>query len=175
MTFADFSELAASRYSVRKFTEQPVSQNHLDKILQVSLLAPTACNRQPQQVLVINTPESLDRLKKCTGSHFNAPAALLVCYNREQCWVRDYDQKPSGEIDAAIVATHMMLEAASLGLGTTWVMHFIPEAVRCEFSLPDVLEPVALLVLGYPAPDAQPSPMHKASQPLQALTAYGQF
>lgn len=53
-------------------------------------------------------------------------------------------------MDASIVTTHMMLEAIELGLSTTWVMHFKPDAMREEFNIPDNIEPIALLVMGYP-------------------------
>lgn len=171
----DFLSLARERYSVRKFSDRPIEKEKLERILEAGRLAPTACNKQPQRVLVIAGEESVARMRKCTGSHYNAPAGLLVCYNKTECWVRDYDGKPSGEIDASIVATHMMLEAAELGIGTTWVMHFIPEAVRCEFELPDDIEPVALLVMGYPADDASPSPMHEQSRSNEELVVYDRF
>jgi nitroreductase len=129
-------------------------------ILKVGHLAPTACNKQPQHIVVIDTVEGLKRLKKCTTSHFNSPLAFLVCYDETRCWVREYDGKNSGEVDASIVATHMMLEAASIGVGSTWVMHFIPEAVREEFNLPNHIIPVAVLVMGYPAMEAHPSSLH---------------
>ena len=168
----DFLSLAENRYSVRSFTGEPVSQAHLDSILRAGYVAPTACNRQPQRILVINSPEGLAKMRKCTKSHFNAPAAMLVCYDKTLCWQREYDGKLSGEIDAAIVAAHMLLEAAALGVGATWVMHFIPEAVREEFALPDNLEPVALMVMGYPAPDARPYPGHGEFRPLKDIVSY---
>lgn len=168
----DFLTLAEERYSVRAFQDRPVEREQLEKILRAGQLAPTACNNQPQRVLAVDSKEGLERLRRCTECHFNAPAALLVCYDKDECWVRSYDGRPSGEVDASIVATHMMLEAAALGIGSTWVMHFIPEAVRCEFELPDRVEPVALLVMGYPAPDAAPSPRHAASRPLEELVRY---
>lgn len=171
----DFLELAAARYSVRGFADKPVEQNVIDKLLQAALLAPTACNRQPQRILVINSGEGIQKLRKCTECHFNAPAAMLVCYDKNDCWVRGYDGKNSGDIDASIVATHIMLAAADMGLGTTWVMHFIPEAVRCEFELPDNIEPTALLVMGYPAADAKPSPLHTRSKSARDIVFYNKF
>lgn len=167
--------MAKERYSVRKFANRPVEREQIEKILRAGHLAPTACNNQPQRVLVIDSEKGIRKLRMCTGSHFNAPAALLVCYEKSECWVREYDGKDSGDIDASIVATHMMLEAASLGIGTTWVMHFIPEAVRCEFALPDTVEPVALLVMGYPAEDATPSPLHEKFRPQEELVVYNRF
>ena len=59
-----------------------------------------------------------------------------------------------------------MLEAANLGIGSTWIMHFIPEAVREEFELPDHFEPVSLLALGYPSETAEPYPGHGSIKPL---------
>ena len=60
-------------------------------------------------------------------------------------------------------------------MGTTWVMHFDPDAMRRTFALPEHYEPAALLVMGYPAPDAQPSPMHEASLPEEQLIFRGSF
>ncbi|MDE5860511.1 MAG: nitroreductase family protein [Oscillospiraceae bacterium] len=171
----DFLKLAEKRYSVRKFTDKPLEQSKIDKILQAGMLAPTACNNQPQRILVINSEDGIKKLRKCTECHFNAPAAMLVCYNKKECWIRGYDEKSSGDTDASIVAVHMMLEAEALGIGTTWVMHFIPEAVRCEFKIPDDIEPVALLVMGYPASDSVPSPLHTKYRPTEELVVYNTF
>ena len=171
----DFLELAEKRYSVRKFTGVPVRDEDMERILRAGQLAPTACNKQPQRILVINSPEGREKLYRCTVSHFNAPTALIVCYDKRDCWVRDYDGKPSGEIDASIAATHMMLEAANIGVGVTWVMYFIPEAVRVEFELPEEFEPVAMLVMGYPAPDAKPYPGHTQSRPIGETVFHEKF
>lgn len=167
-----FMRLAANRYSVRKFDGRPVEQDVIEKILRAGQLAPTACNNQPQRVLVIHGQEALAKLRKCTECHFHAPAALLVCFDKDICWKRSYDGKPSGDIDASIVTTHMMLAAAALGVGSTWVMHFNPEAVRVECAIPDNWEPAALLVMGYPAEDAQPSPRHIQRKPLEEVVSY---
>lgn len=171
----DFLELARERYSVRKFTKQPIEKEKLDSILKAGLLAPTACNKQPQRVLVITGDDALARLRKCTACHFDAPAAMLVCYDKDECWKREFDGKNSGDVDASIVTTHMMLEAAQLGIGTTWVMYFIPEAVRVELEVPDNLEPVALLVMGYPAPDAKPAPAHTQTKAIEDIAYYDSF
>ena len=171
----EFMQLAKERYSVRKFDERPVSRADLERILQAGALAPTACNKQPQRILALTEEESLQKLRKCTHSFFGATAALLVCYDKQRCWQREYDGKASGDIDASIVCTHMMLEAAALGVGSTWVMHFIPEAIREEFSLPPELEPVALLVMGYPAADAKPAPAHSKCREMSDMVGYERF
>lgn len=160
-----FLELAVKRYSVRKFSNVPVETEKLNKILEAGRIAPTACNNQPQSVLVLISPEALDKLKKCTPCHFDAPAALIVCYDKNTSWKRHFDKKDHGDIDASIVCAHMMLAAADSGLGTTWVCHFDPEAVVREFSLPDNIVPSSILPLGYAADDAEPAPWHAQRKP----------
>lgn len=84
-------------------------------------------------------------------------------------------RQKSYDIDAAIVTTHMMLEAASIGVGTTWVMHFRPQVVREEFALPDNYEASAMLMMGYPAPDAEPYPGHFEFKDEKELVFYNEF
>ena len=87
----DFKALATERYSVRKFDTKPVEQKKVDAILAVARLAPTAHNYQPQRLLVLNTADSLNKLKDCTNGHFNAPLAIIVCYDNQVSWKREYD------------------------------------------------------------------------------------
>ncbi len=70
----DFLKLAAARYSVRKFRPDPVEPEKLDLIiLRAGNLAPTACNLQPQRILVLSSEESLDKLRRCTRCHLTPP------------------------------------------------------------------------------------------------------
>lgn len=167
-----FLQLAAARYSVRKFKNEPVRKEDVDRILQAGHLAPTGCNRQPQRIFVIQSAEAMEKLRLCTKCHFGAPMAMLICYDEAISWKRKYDGADSGWADASIVTTHMMLEAAEIGVGTTWVMHFDPTAVKAAFSLPDNLVPVALLVMGYPAEDAEPMNLHSEFLPMEETIRY---
>lgn len=174
----DFLELAKERYSVRRFSEEPLAPDAVEKLLTAARLAPTGCNNQPQRILVLNggrENEGIKKLKGCTKCHFDAPAAMLVCYHTGECWRRPYDGKTSGVIDASIVATHILLEAAQIGVGATWVMHFDPAVMRKAFHIPEEIEPVALLVMGYPAPDAAPLPLHSTYRPDSETTVYDTF
>ena len=171
----DFLTLAANRYSVRSFQPTHLPQEIIEKLLEAAKLAPTGCNFQPQRILVLNTDDAMEALKPCTKCHFNAPTAMLICYNREECWTRKYDGAQSGIVDASIVATHVMMEAAELGVGVTWVMHFDPTAMRSTFKIPQQIEPVALLVMGYPAPDAKPLHLHKEYRDMEELVVYDHF
>lgn len=172
----NFIKLAEERFSVRQFTQERIEQEKIELILRAGHLAPTGCNLQPQRILVINTDASIEKLRRCTHSHFDAPTAMLICYHTEECWKRTrFDGRASGVMDASIVTTHMMLQAADMGLGATWVMHFDPEALRREFAVPAELDPVALLMLGYPAPDAVPHRFHSEFRPMEETVCYDTF
>ncbi|MBE5737973.1 MAG: nitroreductase [Clostridiales bacterium] len=171
----DFMKLATERYSVRKFTDKRLEQEVLDKILLCGHIAPTGCNYQPQRILVLNTDESIEKLKKCTKCHFDAPTAILVCYNKDESWVRKYDGALSAPVDASIVTTHMMLMAQSIGVGSCWVMHFDPAKIKEEFNIPNNFIPHALLVMGYPHENSQPLDMHAKVRPLQEVVFYDKF
>ena len=160
----NFLELARERFSVIDYRQQPVEQEKIDKIIDAALAAPTACNRQPQRILIINDEESRRRLHDVIPGKFDAPVAFLVCYDRNECWIRPMDGKLSGDIDASIVATHMMMEMTDLGLGSIWVMSWDPDKMKKEFCLGESLEPVALLVAGYKAAGAAPRKGHRESK-----------
>jgi len=170
-----FDKLMKERFSCRKFKDTEVEQEKIDLILQSALTAPTAVNKQPQKILVLNDKEKLLKLKNCTKYDFNAPLCFIICTDREKAYTRGYDGKNSAEIDAAIVTTHMMLQAQDIGLGTTWVMAFNPQKVREEFSIPANLEIVALLPTGYPADDVTVSPLHNKSVELSEMVSYNEI
>lgn len=171
----EFLELAKSRYSVRKFDTRKVEQEKLDKILEAGNIAPTGCNYQPQRILVLNNRETLDKLKKCTKYHFDAPLALVICYDNTDCWTRKWDGKQCGMVDASIVTTHIMLQAFELGIGSTWVMSFNPKAIVEEFNIPDNFIPVAILPLGYPAKDCPINPLHNTKKDISKTVFYNKF
>lgn len=171
----DFLKLAKERFSVRKFTNQKVEAEKIDLILDAASLAPTACNNQPQRILVLDSDKGLDKLKDCTNYHFDAPLAFIVCYDNEVSWKRRYDDKDEGDIDASIVTCHMVLEIANLGLGCTWVGSFDPKTVREFYHLPNNVIPVAILPTGYKSEDAVPHPLHNKRLRKKDFVFYNSF
>ena len=129
----DFKELTQARYSLRKFDPRPIEEEKLRLLLQAAQSAPTAHNNQPQYLLVCKSPDALARVDRCTTMHFGAPVVLVVCYDPAAAWVRTgIDGKNHGEIDAAIATAQIMLQAADLGLGSTYVGVFDPEKLALE-------------------------------------------
>ena len=156
-----FFELAKNRYSVRSFKDMPIKDEDLQMILEAGRLAPTACNYQPQKIYVAKSEEARKKLASVCRCTFNAPLILVVCYDRTRDWKNKLQAGlESGETDAAIVCTHMMLQAADLGIGTCWVGYFSPKTVAEILELPENITVSALLPMGYPAEDAAPLPLH---------------
>ena len=133
--------------------------------------APT--NQEGQASASITQEEALALADGCARSHFDSPVMLVVSYDPADAWIREEDGKNHGEIDAAIATTQMMLQAADLGLGTTYIGMFDPEKLRAAF--PEELAglvPIALLALGYPAENARPSRLHTERKPLEEMVRY---
>lgn len=156
----DFLELSKKRYSVLHYQKECIPDDIIGKILEAGISAPTACNFQPQKIKLINTDNGRARLNRVVPSKYYVPAAFLVCYDKTICWKRKFDGRSSGEIDASIVTTHMMMEATELGLGSTWVMYWDPNTMRDEFEIPQQYEPVSLLIVGYPDKSIEPHKEH---------------
>lgn len=156
-----FLELAKARYSCRSFSNRRVEKQKLELILEAGRVAPTAVNYQPQRVLVIQEEENLEKLSQCTKYGWKAPIIMIICYDKTISWKRKFDGKDEGIVDASIAATHMMLEIQELGLGTTWIGYFDPNKVREVYKIPENLEIVAILPVGYPSEDAKPSETHE--------------
>ena len=153
----DFEALSAARYSLRKFSGQPVEPEKLALILEAGRNAPTAHNNQPQRIFVLQSPEALEKADACMGSHFHPPVIIAVAYDPEVSWKRETDGKDHG---------------ADLGLGTTYVGMFEPEKLLAAFPEMSGTRPIALLPLGYPAEGAHPARLHAERRPLGELVKY---
>lgn len=145
----DFLELAKKRCSIRKYKSDPVEEEKILRILEAGRVAPTGINAQPQRIFVLREKANIERLNKYTRT-FGAPLVFVVCVEKRLSWVRKYDKKCISDIDGAIVTDHMMLAATDEGLGSCWICYFRPEGVREVLNLPDEIEPVNILAVGYP-------------------------
>ena len=167
-----FEELCDARYSLRKFDSRPVEAEKLQKVLEAGCKAPTAHNLQPQRFFVMQSEEALAKADACTACHFHPPVVIVAAYDPEIAWKREEDGKNHGEIDVTLAVSQMMLQAAELGLGTTYVGMFNPEKLLEQFPEMKGLQPTAYLPLGYPAETAHPSRLHADRKPLEELAVF---
>ena len=163
-----FLELAENRYSVRSYSDRPIEQEKMDRILRAGQVAPTAVNYQPQKIYVLKSQEALQKVRTVTRFVYDAPVVLLICADETQVWRSSVEQYDTGEMDASIVCTHMMLEAWELGIGSVWVRGFDSRQVAKVFDLPNHIKPVCLLPIGYPSENAEPyAEWHFSYKPLE--------
>ena len=167
----DFDQLVNLRYSCRHYSPDPVEEKLLEKVLNAARLAPTASNKQPFQIIIINTKNKQEELLKIYNRKWfvQAPLILCICSIPEEGWVRhSSDKKNYSSVDAAIVVDHLTLQAADLGLGTCWIAAFNPSEARDYLNIPKGVEPIAFTPLGYPLDE----PKEKTRKPLSDLIRY---
>ncbi len=156
-----FLELAKARYSCRKLTDKAIEPEKIERILQATIAAPTAKNLQPYTIWAIKSPEALDKLKQATPYTFGATFAFVIGAKLDSAFERPFDKKNFAEIDAAIVATHIMLAVQDEGLGTTWVGYFDAPKMQELFPQMQGYELIAIFPIGYPAETAKPTARHE--------------
>ena len=156
----DFNNVINRRYSCRAFANETVEQEKVDRILEAGRIAPTAVNKQPVHIWAVSNPEALEAIKGVTRSNYGAPLILVVGCRPDEAWVRRYDGKNGAEVDAAIVATYLMLAAENEGLSTLWVGSFDPSLLHEILPGSEDYELVAMINIGYPSADSEPSQMH---------------
>ena len=158
--FMDFLKLSQSRYSCRKMSDKPVEQEKIDRIIAAAIAAPTAKNNQPYKLWLFKSEEAMAKLKETTHFTFGAKIVLAVGVKKSDAFIRPFDQKNYGEIDGAIIATHIMLAIEAEGLASTWVGYFDAPKLQELFPQMKEFEMIALFPIGYAAEDAKPSPRH---------------
>ncbi len=153
----DFLELAARRTSIRAYRPDPVAEADLAAVLEAARLAPTACNLQPFQLLVVRDPARRAAVCRAYPRDWlkTAPVLLVLCVEPGRAWKRR-DGKNYADVDGAIVMDHLILAAADRGLGTCWIGAFDPALLREALNLPEGLEPLVMTPLGLPAEPGRP-------------------
>ena len=172
LTKKDFLNLSESRFALRQFSNKPIEQEKIDKLLRVAQISPTAENKQPQKIYIITKDEDRKKLKTVTKYTFNAPMFFLVCCDKNIAWKHKTEDYISTEIDGSIVTTHIILEAHDLGLGSVIVRSFETQKLKDLFKIPENMIPIALLPLGYPKEGAKPSKLHFQKKDVKELVEY---
>jgi nitroreductase len=152
-----------ARRSTRKFTEDAITKEDLDLLLQAGMSAPSAVNSQPWEFVVVTDEGMLSKLRLILPfGKFKAPAVILVCGSQRVA------RNPSGLMfwvqDCSAATENILLAATTLGLGSCWIgIHPIPligGLVKKLFKLPLGVTPLCAVYLGHPQFIKAPKPKY---------------
>ena len=164
----DVFEAITKRYSCRSYKPKPIEPEKLTKILEAARLAPSAKNLQDWRFVVVTNAQTRKELSSAANDQSfvgSAAAVIVACSNSD--YVMRCGQ-PIGPIDVSIALEHIALQAVELGLATCWIGSFFPEKVKAILGIPENIEIVELMTIGYPD-DSQPTPRR---QKLEEIACY---
>lgn len=155
-----------TRRSVRQYTKKPVERERLLEIIKAGTWAPSGLNNQPWRFVIVQSAEVRQKLADLTTYHVaieRAPACIVVFVDRNAMYNEVKDHQAMG---ACIM--NMLLAAHALGLGAVWLGEILKnsDAVRSLLELPEEMELMAVIAIGYPAKQRRNSHRKKVAEVL---------
>ncbi len=168
-------QLLRSRRAIRRYQPRPVPDELIEAVLDTARYAPSSMNGQPWRFVVIRRLETKRELARLKNAHcppeksayradflIEAPAIVAVCVERERSHQREHE-------NGVLAAAYVMLAACERGLGSVFLAAYQPSdpALGREIAgllgLPDGIEPVALVPLGFAAEVPPPKTLRALS------------
>jgi nitroreductase len=154
------------RRSIRKYTDEPVTDEHVEALLRAAMAAPSAGNQQPWQFVVVRDHHVLTAITEVhpySSMLPKAQVAILICGDPAAGkWPQMWDQ------DCAAATQNVLIAAEQLGLGSVWLgVHPIAErieGIRALLGIPRHIVPFALLPVGWPAERKDPAERFDAAR-----------
>ena len=147
----DLYEAIRKRYSCRKYEARPIEQEKLGRIIEAARLAPSARNLQDWRFVIVTDEKKRKELAVASNEQMfiaTAPVIIVGCSNNDHTMRCGHK---IGPIDLAIAMEHIALAATAEGLATCWIGSFYPEKVRKVLDIPENVEIIELMPIGYPA------------------------
>lgn len=164
---SDILEIIKRRRSIRKYTEEPVSQEQIQALLEAAMAAPSASNRRPWEFVVITEEERLQALRaRLPFGRYNAPLAIVVCADMRRAY-----PEPGRDFwicDCSAAMQNILLAATGMGLGSVWVgvypIGLLVRGVSSLLNLPDHVIPLGVAYVGHPAEAKPPRTQYDPSR-----------
>ena len=154
----ELKEALLKRRSVRKFTEEPVSDEMIEELLHAAMSGPSACNRKPWEFYVVKNEQVLEDLKTASKfSRFSAKLAIVVCGNLSRAlpmhladyWIQD----------CSAATENILLRATDVDLGAVWCgihpQKRAEEKVRKALGISEKQIPLNIIYIGHPAEEPE--------------------
>lgn len=175
---SDFMDLCLRRQSCRDFADRPVEHEKLVRCVEAARLTPSGCNSQPWSFIVVENPELVNAVAKCSqqlglNTYISGAHAFFVVLEEHarlmpqlKCII-DSQYFAAGDIGAC--TAYLCLEAESQGIGTCVLGIFDREKLRTLLNIPQEKQIRSLVAVGYPA-DGAVRP--KARKPLEEIVSF---
>lgn len=162
--------LLKRRRSIRRYRPDPVPDEMVKQLLEAGRWAPSASNRQPWAFIVVQDETIRRQVAQHAAYYFirwahvaEAPLLIVLCGDARNRIYRRFLHE-----DVALAGSQIMLQAKALGLGTCWIGALDRKAIAGILKVPDQMEIVGLLTVGFPAEDPPPPPR----KPLAEIVHY---
>ena len=160
----EFSELVKKRYSCRKYLQDSIEREKIEKCLESARLAPSASNSQPWNFIVIDNPEKLVTIADAAVSGIygatkfikKAPVLIVVTANKGSFVMKAGNFLRDTTfylMDIGIACEHLVLQATELGLGTCYIGWFNEKSVKKELGIGKSMDIPLIIAMGYPDED----------------------
>ena len=162
--------LLKRRRSIRRYRPDPVPDEMVEQLLEAGRWAPSASNRQPWDFIVVRDEAIRQQVAQHAAFYFirwahaaEAPLLIVLCGDARNRFYRQFLHE-----DIGLAGGQIMLQAKALGLGTCWIGALDRKAMAGILKLPDHLEIVGLLTVGFPAENPPPT----SRKPLAEIVHY---
>lgn len=150
-------DVIMSRYSVRSYTGEKVTEAQLETLLRAGMAAPSGMNQQPWRFVVVNDPETMDAMTPWGADTWKAAGTVIVVCGKTTMGENN-DANPLWEADCAAVTENILLAAKALGLGAVWnaCYPFFQDKTREALGLPEDVTPYSIVPVGVEQGSEQP-------------------
>ncbi|MDR0538595.1 MAG: nitroreductase family protein [Tannerellaceae bacterium] len=146
-------DIIRKRCSIRNYSKSPVEESKINYILEAARLSPSACNNQPWRFILAQGSDTIRKIIESYPREWakTAPLFIIICGDHTQSWKRPSDGKDHIDIDAGIACAQICLAATEVKLGTCIICHFNAPLIKSSLNLPDNIEPLIIISIGYPS------------------------
>jgi len=166
-------ELLRKRWSPRAFSSQPVSEQNVLTLFEAARWAASAMNEQPWRFIVTRREETeiFQKLAACLNDAnrvWAEHAPVLVLTLVQTLFERNNKPNPWAKHDLGLAVGHLTLQASAMNLYVHNMAGFSADKAKETFALPETLEPVTMIALGYLGEaEALPEPLRQREMELQ--------
>jgi nitroreductase len=175
-------ELIISRQSDRKYSDRPIEQEKLDRIIEAGRMSPSACNAQPWKFIIVNDPKLVSEVADAASAKligmnaFVAQAPVSIVIVRENANMSSkvgatIKNKDYSLFDIGIATENICLQAEAEGLGTCIIGWFDEKKLKKLLMIPGSKRVELIITLGYSLSEQR----QKRRKPPEETVSYNKY